>query len=184
MARALGSPLPARVAGADLVPALAARCAALGHRLFLLGGAPGVAARAAIRLAAGSPGLEVAGTLAPPRSALEDPAARAAIAGAIRASRAEVVLVALGAPRQERFAAAEGERTGAAALVAVGGALDMAAGDRRRAPPPLRRSGLEWAWRLALEPRRLARRYLVEDLAVLPIFARALRQRRARTTFR
>jgi N-acetylglucosaminyldiphosphoundecaprenol N-acetyl-beta-D-mannosaminyltransferase len=177
MARALGGALPGRVAGSDLVPLLAARCAARGDRLFLLGGAPGVAERAAARLRAAAPGLRIAGTLAPPRGALEDPRRRATVAVAVRASGADVVLVALGAPRQERFAAAEGERTGAAALVAVGGALDIAAGDRPRAPRALRGTGLEWAWRLALEPRRLGRRYLVEDAAVLPLFARALAAR-------
>jgi N-acetylglucosaminyldiphosphoundecaprenol N-acetyl-beta-D-mannosaminyltransferase len=173
MARGLGARLPERVAGSDLVPALAACAARTGASVFLLGAAPGVADRAAEGLIRANPGLRVAGTLAPPMGFDADAGARARAADAVRAAGADVVLVALGAPRQERFILAERDRMGAAAAIAVGGALDMAAGLLRRAPGPLRGSGIEWAWRLALEPRRLARRYLVEDAAIAPLFARA-----------
>ncbi len=177
MARGLGHRLPERVAGVDLVSALAARASRRGWSIFLLGARPGVARRAAERLARASPGLRIAGMLAPPEGFERDPFERARAAQAVRASGPDVVLVALGAPRQERWILSERERLGAPVLVAVGGALDMLAGERRRAPWPLQRAGLEWAWRIAQEPRRLGRRYLVEDAAILPLYARALWRR-------
>ena len=177
MARGLGLRLPERVAGVDLVSALAARAARRAWSIFFLGARPGVAGRAAERLARVSPGLRVAGTLAPPAGFEGDPHERERAARAVRDSAAEVVLVALGAPRQERWILSERERTGAAALVAVGGAFDLLAGERRRAPDALQRVGLEWAWRMAQEPRRLGRRYLVDDAAIVPLYARALWRR-------
>lgn len=181
MARGLGRRLPERVAGSDLVPALARRAALEGLRLFFLGAAPGVADRAAARLAAAAPGLTVVGTAAPPPGFDADPAGKAGVLEAVEAADPDVVLVALGAPRQERLIRELRGRTRAAALVAVGGTFDMIAGDRPRAPRLLRRAGLEWAWRLALEPRRLARRYLVDDAAIVPLYLRALRGRGDRT---
>lgn len=177
MARGLGRRLPERVAGVDLVAALAARAAPRGWSIFLIGGRPGVAERAAERLARRSPGLRVAGTLAPPEGFDGDPSERERAARAVRAARPEVVLVGLGAPRQERWILSERERLGSAALIAVGGAFDMLSGARRRAPGPVQRAGLEWIWRMAQEPRRLGRRYLLEDAAIVPLYARALWRR-------
>jgi N-acetylglucosaminyldiphosphoundecaprenol N-acetyl-beta-D-mannosaminyltransferase len=177
MARCLGEALPERVAGVDLVPAIAARAAHEGLRVFLLGGADGVAARAAERLVASTPSLVVAGTLAPSMGFEAEPRARAEALDAVEAAAPEIVFVGLGAPRQERLILELRETTSAAVLVAVGGAFDMIAGDRPRAPALLQGAGLEWAWRLAQDPQRLARRYLVEDAAIVPLYARALLRR-------
>lgn len=177
MARGLGRRLPDRVAGSDLVPRLAGRAAAEGFSLFLLGGAPGVAEEAAARLRALHPGLAVAGTLAPPRDFDDDPEELARAVAAVAAAKADVVLVGLGAPRQERFVLGQRARLGCAALLAVGGTFDLVAGRLRRAPVPVQRAGLEWAWRMAQEPLRLGRRYLVEDAAIVPLYARALWRR-------
>ncbi len=173
MARGLGTQLPERVAGADLVPLLADRAARRGFSLFLLGAAPGIAERVAARLARENQGLHIAGTLSPPVGFEHDAAERERVAQAVRAARPDVVLVALGAPKQERWILEERERAGAAALVAVGGSLDLLAGERRRAPALIQRLGLEWLWRMAQEPLRLGRRYLWEDAVVLPLYARA-----------
>ncbi|BDG07158.1 WecB/TagA/CpsF family glycosyltransferase [Anaeromyxobacter paludicola] len=177
MARGLGAALPERVAGSDLVPLLAGRAAAEGFSLFFLGGAPGVAEAAVARLRGEHPRLRVAGTLSPPPGFDADPAALEAAVAAVAAARPDVVLVALGAPRQERFAIACGARLGCAAVLAVGGTFDFLAGRRRRAPRLLQRAGLEWAWRLSQEPLRLGRRYLVDDAAIVPLYARALWRR-------
>lgn len=177
MARGLGRRLPERVAGSDLVPALAARAAADGFSIFLLGGAEGVADQAAARLREAHPGLAVAGTFSPPPGFDADPEALERAVSATAAARPDVVLVGLGAPRQERFALSQGARLGCAAVIAVGGTFDLLAGLRRRAPRLVQRAGLEWAWRMAQEPVRLGRRYLVEDAAVLPLYARALWRR-------
>jgi N-acetylglucosaminyldiphosphoundecaprenol N-acetyl-beta-D-mannosaminyltransferase len=174
MARGLGGALPERVAGVDLVPAITARAARDGLSVFFLGGAEGVADRAAARLVASAPALVVAGTLAPPWGFEAEPRARAEALDAVEAARPDIVLVALGAPKQERLILELRDRTHAAALVAVGGALDMIAGDLPRAPRAVQAAGLEWAWRLAQEPARLGRRYLVDDAAIAPLYARAL----------
>lgn len=174
LGRALGVPLPERVAGSDLVPRLCARCARDGRSVYFLGAAPGVAARAAERLSRASPGLRVAGVVSPPQGFDRDPAALDAVIAGVRAAAPDVVFVALGAPKQERLIVDRGAEMGAKVLLGIGGSLDMAAGDVRRAPALLQRSGGEWLWRLALEPRRLWRRYLWEDLPFAVIAARAL----------
>ncbi len=180
MARGLGARLPERVAGSDLTPRIAAAAAARGFSLFLLGGAPGIADRAAERLARACPGLRVAGTLSPPLGFDADAGERERARAAVHGAAPDVLLVGLGAPRQERWILAERGGLGCAACVAVGGTFDLLAGARRRAPRALQRAGLEWAWRMAQEPLRLGRRYLVEDAAVVPLYARALWRRWAR----
>lgn len=171
LGRAVGVPLPERVTGADLVPLLCARCAREGWSVYFLGAAPGVAARAAKRLAAQAPGLRVAGTLSPPLGFDRDPSALARVIEDVRRTAPDVIFVALGAPKQERLIVEYGEALGAKVLLGIGGSLDMAAGVVRRAPRLIQRAGAEWLWRLAIEPRRLWRRYLVEDAAFIPLAA-------------
>ena len=133
------------------------RAAVRGWRVFLLGGRPGVAELAGRRLCHRIPGLRLAGT----HHGYFDEADSAAIAAQIRASRASVVMVALGQPRQEQWLEHHLAATGAGVGLAVGGFFDFAAGTVRRAPAWMNRAGLEWTFRLAQEPRRLAGRYLV-----------------------
>lgn len=163
-ARWLGWQMPERVTGIDLLEAVAARAAACGWRLYLLGGAPGVAAAAANHLVARHPALRVAGTSA----ASPDPAADASTAEHVRASGADVVCVAYGAPAQELWIARNHMRLGAAVALGVGGAFDLLAGRVPRAPRILRRAGLEWAYRLWREPWRWRR------MLALPRFAGAV----------
>jgi N-acetylglucosaminyldiphosphoundecaprenol N-acetyl-beta-D-mannosaminyltransferase len=164
LGRALGVPVPERVAGSELVPLLCVRCAREGRSVYFLGAAPGVAARAAERLSRRAPGLRVAGVVSPPLGFDRDPAALDRVIAGVREAAPDVVFVALGAPKQERLIVEHGPAMGAKVLLGIGGSLDMAAGDVRRAPELLQRAGAEWLWRLSLEPRRLWRRYLWEDL--------------------
>jgi N-acetylglucosaminyldiphosphoundecaprenol N-acetyl-beta-D-mannosaminyltransferase len=167
-ARILGARLRQRVTGVELVQALARAAAGRGDRIFLLGGAPGVAAGAGAALAAAAPGLAVAGTMSGTPAESGDPEALAAI----RAGRADIVLVAFGAPAQERWLDRNLALSGAAVGIGVGGTFDYLAGRARRAPGWMRRAGLEWLFRLAAEPRRARRQ------AVLPLFLLlVLRQR-------
>jgi N-acetylglucosaminyldiphosphoundecaprenol N-acetyl-beta-D-mannosaminyltransferase len=177
--RALGAPLPGRVAGSDLVLPLARRAADRGWRVYLLGGAGGDAARAAERLR--REGVAIAGVDAAAVSLEPDgaPAAHAAAERA-RASRAELVYVALGAPKQELWIHRHRAALGPAVAIGVGASLAFLAGSLRRAPAWVSAGGLEWLWRLGCEPRRLWRRYLVEDLAFLPIVWAAWRARGGR----
>lgn len=179
LGRRLGAPVPERVAGSELVPKLGGACAAAGRSVFLFGAAPGVADAAAERLLRANPTLRVAGTYAPPMGFEQDPAQLAAAIEAVRRTRPDVVFVAMGAPRQERFILDHGAALSAKVILAIGGSLDMLAGRVRRAPPWVQRSGMEWLWRLAQEPVRLAPRYLVDGPAFLPIAWRELRRRGA-----
>jgi N-acetylglucosaminyldiphosphoundecaprenol N-acetyl-beta-D-mannosaminyltransferase len=156
--RRAGRRLPERVAGADLIFDLAALAAARGYGVFLLGGAPGVAEAAARRLGAAAPGLRDVGVESPPYRE-PTPEEHAALVARIRAARPEILMVAATMPRGEIWTAAHLEELGVPLCVNLGAALDFAAGRVRRAPRPLQRLGLEWAFRAALEPRRLLPRY-------------------------
>lgn len=149
-----------RTTGADLVLPLAQACAENGIPVFLFGTTPGVLAAAASRLVQNTDGrLTVAGTWSPPSGfEPQSPAADDAIA-LIRQSGARICLVALGAPKQEIFAARAVAAGVNAGFVCIGAALDFLAGEQVRAPVILQRLHLEWLWRLASNPRRLALRY-------------------------
>jgi N-acetylglucosaminyldiphosphoundecaprenol N-acetyl-beta-D-mannosaminyltransferase len=181
MARGLGHPLPQKISGSDLVPLLAARAAMMRYSLFLLGSTPAAAGAAAERLQREHPGLCIAGVYSPPVGFERDPRERDRIRSLLRAASPDVVLVGLGAPKQERWILAERDTVPSAVMIAVGGTFDLLAGDKRRAPAFVQHIGLEWMWRLAQEPLRLGRRYLVEDPAVIALYARALRRRARRT---
>jgi N-acetylglucosaminyldiphosphoundecaprenol N-acetyl-beta-D-mannosaminyltransferase len=177
----LGEPLPEKVSGSDLVLPLLDRAASRRWRVYLLGGAPGVAEAAAEQLAR-ERGVEIAGTSAPQltaSAAQADPAAVEA-ADAVRAAHADLVLVAFGAPKQELWMHRHRHALAPALLVGVGASLDFVIGRVRRAPRWMSDAGLEWLWRLSHEPRRLWRRYLLDDPQFLPILARRLRERRTR----
>jgi N-acetylglucosaminyldiphosphoundecaprenol N-acetyl-beta-D-mannosaminyltransferase len=160
--RLLGAPLPDRVTGVDLIPPLAGRAAERGYSLFLLGARPGVAARAAEKLVARNPGLRIAGVLSPPQSPLVemDPG----LVAEINAACPDILLVAFGNPKQEKWIAMHAPALRVPVCIGVGGTLDFIAGETRRAPRWMRQRGLEWLFRLAQEPRRLWRRY-AHDLA-------------------
>lgn len=149
----LGHPLRQRVTGSDGIYRLAAHCARRGYRLYLLGGASGVAAAAAARLAEEQPGLHIAGTYAgSPRPEDEDE-----IVARVRAAAPHVLLVAYGVPAEERWIARNRQRLSVPVMVGVGGAFDFVAGVTRRAPPWMRRAGLEWLHRLLRQPWRWRR---------------------------
>ena len=163
-ARIAGTPLPARVAGSDLIWSLSAEAARHDRSIFLLGGAPGASDGALAVLRRQYPGIRIAGTHTPAFGFESDPAAVEAIRAELRAARPDIVYVALGFPKQERLIRElRGELPGAW-FVGVGISFSFLAGDVARAPDWLQRVGLEWAHRLAMEPRRLARRYLLEGL--------------------
>jgi N-acetylglucosaminyldiphosphoundecaprenol N-acetyl-beta-D-mannosaminyltransferase len=171
-ARLLGQVLPEKISGSDLVLPLMERAAQEGWRVFILGGAPGVGAIAAERLAERFPRIIVAGTEAP-RIDMDAPAAsRAPVLDRIRAAKPDLVLVALGAPKQELWIAEAAVDLRPAVLLGIGAAVDFVAGTARRAPRWMSASGLEWLFRLAQEPRRMWRRYLVRDPEFLVIVLR------------
>jgi N-acetylglucosaminyldiphosphoundecaprenol N-acetyl-beta-D-mannosaminyltransferase len=148
-----------RVYGPDLMLAVLERGIAEGWRSFFYGGAPGVADQLADALVARFPGLQVAGTFSPPFAPMSE-RDDAAVVAQIDATSPDLVWVGLSTPKQERWMAAHVGRLRAPVLLGVGAAFDFHAGTVRQAPRWIQRSGLEWAYRLAREPRRLWRRYL------------------------
>ena len=149
------TPVPERVAGSDLIYDLCERAAARGDRLFLLGGAEGVAVEAANRLQARYPGLVIAGTACPSPEEL----AGEALLDVIRRAKPDLLLVALGQPKGEFWIADHGEALGVPVSVQVGATLDFLAGRVKRAPRWIQKIGMEWSYRMWLEPARLAPRY-------------------------
>lgn len=160
-ARLTGSNWP-RLAGSDLIDPLLQADQANGVTVGFLGGAPETQQVLAQTLPARYPNLRVKGWWAPPRSELADPCASCSLAAEVRDAGVDMLVVGLGKPRQELWLAEYGHLTGAATLLAFGAVVDFLAGRVRRAPSWVADHGLEWLWRLALEPRRLARRYLVQ----------------------
>ena len=150
VAKILGTELPEKVSGVDLAERVCAASADDGYRVFFLGAAPGVAPLAAEKLRAKYPGLHVVGTHHGYFDAREEPG----IIRAVQSANAQLLLVALGSPRQDEWIAAHLRECGAAVAIGIGGSLDVYAGRVRLAPEWVRQAGLEWMYRLAREPRR------------------------------
>lgn len=179
--RVAGTPLPGRVTGSGLLPALTEAARDTGKSVFLLGGAPGVADRAADVLREKHPGLK-ASTYCPPFGFEDDPLELAALLAAVQDAAPDLVYIGLGAPKQERLSFDLAELLPTTWFLNCGAALTMVAGEVPRAPAWVQRLGAEWVHRLANEPRRLARRYLVDDVPyALSLLWWSLRARRLGT---
>lgn len=152
-ARHIGQPLPERVTGSDGVPIIAERASHKGWRLFFLGAAPGVADKTAEILRAKHPGLQIVGTY----SGSPSPAEEDDIVELVNASQADILFVAYGAPEQDKWIARNLPRLRVKMAMGVGGSFDFIAGVVPRAPYWMQRLGLEWLFRLYLQPWRIAR---------------------------
>jgi N-acetylglucosaminyldiphosphoundecaprenol N-acetyl-beta-D-mannosaminyltransferase len=176
-----GSPVPERVTGASLVSTLAETAAECGRSVYLIGGDPGVPEAAAEALAEQFPGLRIAGTESPPYGFEKDEQHVTDLVARVARTRPDLVLVGLGFPKQEHLIARLRRAIPHAWMLGCGAGIPMAAGQFRRAPVALQRIGAEWLHRLALEPRRLARRYLVHNVPfALWLLAQAIGVRVAR----
>lgn len=180
-ARLLGQPLREKLSGSDLVPRLTAYAAEKGYRVFFLGAAEGVAEEAAAKLRETHPDLQVAGCFSPPYGFEQSETHNLEAVRRVCESKADICFVAFGSPKQEIWLLQNAALTEVPAVLAIGAGLDFVAGRVRRAPPWIQRLGCEWVWRLAHEPRRLWRRYLVYDsyffILLLKEFARRMRKR-------
>ena len=163
-ARAEGIALTDNVNGTDLFPILCKQAADAKVGLFLLGGQPGIAEAAATNMAARTPGLVVSGTAS---GHFADSRDEQATIEQINASGAEILLVGMGMPIQEEWITRNRHRLTPSVIIAVGGLFDFYSGRIQRAPKILRNNGLEWAWRLAMEPRRLFKRYVIGNVKFL-----------------
>lgn len=153
-----GKPLPERVTGVDLVDAICARAAATGKRIYLLGATTEIAARLAQRLRERHPTLQLDFA-----DGYFDHGEAAQRADRVRAAGTDILFVGMGVPRQETFIEEQWARLGVGMAIGVGGSFDVLAGLRARAPGLVQKLGMEWLYRLAQEPRRLFKRYLVTN---------------------
>lgn len=169
LARALGNPLPEKISGSDLIRPLMARAAERRWRVYFLGGKPGVGAKAAAVLQQDYPGLNIVGMDSPPLGFERDPAQAELAIAKLRAASPELVLVALGCPKQELWMHQFVHAYAPALALGIGASLDFIAGEVKRSPAWMSRIGLEWLYRLLQEPRRMASRYLVRDRAIVRI---------------
>ena len=162
--RLQGTPLRARVAGSDLIWLVCDRAAREERTVFFLGGNPGAAENAAIKLSERYPGLRVVGTECPPLGFEADPEYMRALERRISSAVPEICFVALGSPKQDRVIRDLVGKFPSIWFLGVGISFSFVSGEVKRAPRCLQRLGMEWLHRLAQEPRRLGRRYLVEGL--------------------
>lgn len=173
----LGTPLPERVAGSDLLPAICAAAAEQELSVFLLGGAPGAAEDAVKVLRDRHPVLKIAGYHVPPYGFESDPVESEKAIEAVRAARPDILFVGLGSPKQEKWIVANKETCGAKLSIGVGISFSFVAGHIARAPKWMQRLGLEWVHRLWQEPGRLWKRYLIDDMAFVSLTVRQLLRR-------
>lgn len=182
MSRLLGAPLPQRVAGSELVPLLLESAEAKGHRVYFLGGSED-----ALRAAEGNirrrwPALTIAGTYSPPFAPLEQ-MDNETICARVREAKPDLLLVAFGCPKQEKWLARNLEKTNVPVAIGVGATLDFLAGTMKQAPRWMRACSLEWIWRILQEPKRLFRRYWNDIVVVGPGLLRQLWKMRGRGFF-
>jgi N-acetylglucosaminyldiphosphoundecaprenol N-acetyl-beta-D-mannosaminyltransferase len=175
---ALGYSLAGRVYGPELMSRASARASGTAQRLYLYGGRnQGALVQLALNLRQRHPGVRIVGGYSPPHRPLtgeeED-----AVVEEINRSRADVVWVGIGVPKQEKWMASMRDRLEAPVLVGVGAAFDFHAGLVPQAPNWIQEAGLEWAYRLAHEPRRLWRRYLRYNPRFVTAFSRQLAETR------
>jgi N-acetylglucosaminyldiphosphoundecaprenol N-acetyl-beta-D-mannosaminyltransferase len=156
--RFLGAPVGERVAGVDMVVGLAERAARRGYSIFLLGAAPGVAGQTAELLKTRFPDLKIAGVSAPFVGSIEE--TDTSILEEIRAAKPDILLVAFGNPKQEKWIHRFGGHLQVPVMIGVGGSFDLISGYKKRAPQWMQQLGLEWTFRLLQEPGRLWRRYV------------------------
>lgn len=171
MSRLIGEKtLKERVTGADLLPAVCDASRKNKKKLFFLGGVEGVAELAKLNFEKRFPGVDIVGTYSPPFGFEKDNYKIEEIIDIINSSEANILFVGLGSPKQEYLIDKIKDRLVCRVALCTGAAFDFAAGTKKRAPGVFRKVGLEWLWRLLLEPKRLWKRYLVTDSYILILF--------------
>lgn len=172
--RWLGKPLKERVAGVDLFEALMLRAAEKGWRVYLLGAREDVVSEVRRIYEQRLPSLQFAGH----RNGYWKPDEEAGIAADIAEARTDLLFVAISSPKKEQFLGQYQSRMKVPFAMGVGGTFDVAAGKVKRAPRWMQRSGLEWFYRFLQEPRRMFRRYFIEDMAFFRLLAKEMRAQR------
>lgn len=173
-ARFLGTPLKEKISGSDLVPHVCRLAAQKGLKLFFLGGRPGAADAAREKLLQQYPQIQICGTYAPPFGFEKDNKELEKICQMILEAKPDILFVGLGAPKQENFIRDYYQKLNVPVSMGVGVTFEFIAGIVKRAPKWMQGCGLEWLWRLLMEPKRLWKRYLIDDM---PFFFLILKQK-------
>lgn len=161
------TPIKQKISGSDLFPLLCKMASQKGYSMFFLGAAEGVAAKAADNLVKKYPGLHVVGTYSPPYGFEKDVEEMEKIQQMIKAAHPHILIVALGCPKQELFIFYNREKLNVPISLGLGASIDFEAGILKRAPKWMSNLGLEWLFRITQDPKRLAKRYLVDDTKIL-----------------
>jgi N-acetylglucosaminyldiphosphoundecaprenol N-acetyl-beta-D-mannosaminyltransferase len=164
--RFLGTPLKAKISGSDLFPKLCGSAAQEGYRVFFLGGREDAALKAADELKRISPNLKVAGVYSPPFGFEKNEVEVENIIRMINKACPDILFVGLGSPKQEKFIFRFKDRLKVPVSIGIGVSFEFIAGMVKRAPVWMQYAGLEWFWRLLMEPKRLWKRYLIDN----PVF--------------
>lgn len=170
MSRWMGTPIKEKISGSDYFPEVCRMAAMEGFSIFLLGAAEGVAKKAAVNLMKKYKNLKIAGVYSPSYAFENDAEEIAHIIEKINESKADILCIGLGTPKQEKFYHQYKEQLQVPLTLHIGATIDFEAGVVKRAPKWISYVGLEWFYRLLKEPRRLYRRYLLEDVEIFPIF--------------
>lgn len=171
--RTFGTPLDQRVSGVEIVELLCRLSPDRGYRLFFFGSAPGVAEDAANIFRTRYPGCHIVGT----RDGFFGPDDEAAIVEQIRGARPDVVCVALGIPKQEKWISRHRDGLGVPVLIGVGGTFDVHSGRVKRAPAWMQRLSLEWLYRLAMNPRKIGKVMTLPSFILMTLLANRQRRR-------
>ncbi len=170
-------PIKEKVSGSDVFPRLCQLAANKGYTMYFLGAAEGVAAKAADNLMKRYPGLNVVGTFSPEYGFEKDEAKVTDAIDRVRSVHPDILIVGLGCPKQELFVYHYADRLNVPLSLGLGASLDFEAGNVKRAPKWMANHGLEWLFRITQDPRRMAKRYLIDDVK---IFGLAWKYRKAR----
>lgn len=169
IAKWYGTPIKEKISGSDLFPLLCKMAAEKGYTMFFLGAAEGVAAKAAENLMKRYKGLQVVGTYSPPYGFEKNPDEMDKIKAMIRKANPDILIVGLGCPKQEKFIYYNREELGVPISLGLGASFDFEAGNVKRAPKWMADHGLEWLFRITQDPKRMAKRYLMDDLKIFKL---------------
>ncbi|MCI8512998.1 MAG: WecB/TagA/CpsF family glycosyltransferase [Lachnospiraceae bacterium] len=175
LSRLFGRPLPEKVSGADFVPRLCQRAEEEGRSIFFAGGSERSLKNACARLREQYPGLRVDGC-SPPMGFENDPAQIEALCQTIHQAAPDILVICLGCPKQEKFMYEYRKRYAVPVSVCAGATVDFLSGAVKRCPAWMSQSGLEWFYRFLQEPRRLFRRYFIEDMQILRLILKYWRE--------
>jgi N-acetylglucosaminyldiphosphoundecaprenol N-acetyl-beta-D-mannosaminyltransferase len=170
ISKMLKTPIKEKVSGSDIFPRICKMAVEKGYKIFLLGAAEGIANKAAENLREKYPGLNIVGTYSPSYGFENKPEEIIKIISIINESQPHILAVGLGAPKQEKFIYKFKNQLKVPVSLAIGASIDFEAGNVKRAPEWMQKSGLEWFYRFVKEPRRMYKRYFKDDLKIFKLY--------------